>query len=425
MNTEIRNKKQIRHMIRRFFTAVFTCLLLTPYSATAEEETLEQPVGLLLTWQRDPLTTITIDWQTQPDDPENVAVPTLHIKRKGDNNWQQLEAESFPFPHSDRTVHRVEVTGLEPGTAYRFRVGGFSRAYYFNTMPRDLSEPLVFATGGDTRHRQHWMERVNRVAMQYDPQFIVWGGDLAYADGRRDRVYRWYQWFDANRNTLITEDGRVVPIVVGIGNHEIQRGYYFNNNDFEPTNAWRERRAPYFFSLFAFPGHPGYGLLDFGNYASFIIGDTDHAGPIEGEQTEWMEQALAQRQNVTHVFPVYHVPAFPSHRNFDGRVSRSVREHWVPLFEKYGIRVAFENHDHTFKRTHPIRNGEVSEDGVIYIGDGAWGVGTRRVHNIDETWYLKKAQSVRHAIIVTLHGDKSEYKVVREDGEVIDSLLLE
>ncbi len=425
MNTQTRHKQPIRQMISRFISAVFVCILLAPNSATAEEETFEQPVGILLTWQRDPLTTITIDWQTRPDDPEHVAEPILHIKRKGDRNWGQVEAKSFPFPHSDRTVHRVEITNLAPGTAYRFRVGGFSRKYYFNTMPSDLSEPLVFATGGDTRHRQSWMERVNRVAMQHNPQFIVWGGDLSYADGRADRIGRWYEWFDAVRNTLIAEDGRVVPIVVGIGNHEVQRGYHFNNNDFEPTDEWRERRAPYFFSLFAFPGHPGYGLLDFGNYLSFIIGDTDHAGPIAGEQTEWMAEALAQRQNFTHVFPVYHVPAFPSHRDFGGRVSRGVREHWVPLFEKYGTRVAFENHDHTYKRTHPIRNGEVADDGVIYIGDGAWGVGTRRVHNVDETWYLKNARSVRHAILVTLYGEHVQINVFDEDGEEIDSLHLE
>ncbi len=390
----------------------------------AEVEAQQEPPGLLLTWQRDPLTTMTIDWQTEPDHPEETAAPVLRFKRVGDARWQQADAQSFAFPFSDRIVHRVELTGLEPGRAYRFRVGGFQRAYQFQTMPPDLNEPLVFAVGGDTRHRQSWMERTNRAAMQYDPQFIVWGGDLAYADGRADRLDRWYEWFEANMNTLITDQGRVVPVVVGIGNHEVQGGYYYNRDDFEPTDAWRERRAPYFFSLFAFPGHPGYGVLDFGDYLSLVIGDTDHTNPVEGPQTEWMQRTLSRRQGVTHVFPVYHVPGYPSHRSYDGAVSQRVREHWVPLFEQYGVRVAFENHDHTYKRTVPIRDGDVAEDGVVYLGDGAWGVGTRSVHSVEDTWYLAHAEGTRHAIIVTLHGDRQHYLVVREQGDVIDELEL-
>ena len=424
MSTHHNHHKQTQVYALRIALSIITCCLLFPHITAAEDSEFKEPIGLMLSWQSDPLTTMTFDWQILPDDPEEVAVPILHIKRKGASTWHEVEAKSLPFPHSDRTIHRIEMVGLEPGTAYRFRVGGFTREYYFNTMPSDLSEPLVWATGGDTRHRQSWMERMNHVAMRYDPQFIVWGGDLSYADGREDRVGRWYEWFDAIRNTLIDEDGRVVPIVVGIGNHEVQRGYYFRNNDYEPTDEWRERRAVYFFNLFAFPGHPGYGVLDFGDYMSLVMGDTDHAGPIEGEQTEWMEQTLAERQQTPHVFPIHHVPAFPSARNYDGRVSSNVREHWVPLFEQYGIKIAFENHDHTYKRTPPIRNGEIADDGIIYVGDGAWGVRTRNVHDVEDTWYLQNAEGTRHAIIVTLEGEDQQYKVVSEHGDLIDEFSI-
>ena len=36
--------------------------------------------------------------------------------------------------------------------------------------------------------------------------------------------------------------------------------------------------------------------------------------------------------------------------------------------------VVFENHDHNFKRIHPIRDGRRDPDGVNYPGAGAWGV---------------------------------------------------
>lgn len=384
---------------------------LTPHAS-------DQPVGLLLTWQQDPTTTMTIDWHTEPGqiDPDK---PRVRFQAVGSDEWKTAEGDSHLFPFSDRTVHRVELTGLRPGTEYRFVPHGFERIYRFRTMPPDLSEPLVFATGGDTRHRQEWMERVNTVAMQYDPQFIVWGGDLAYADGREDRLYRWYEWFEANMNTLITDDGRVVPIIAGIGNHEVNGGYYFRAEGYEPTDEGRARVAPYFYSLFAFPGQPGYGVLDFGDYLSLILPDTDHTNPIEGKQTEWLESVLAERSHMSHVIPVYHVPAFPSHRDPGGRVGSSVREHWVPLFEEHNVRIAFENHDHTYKRTHPIRNGRIDPAGIVYVGDGAWGVGVREGDSRDE-WYIDQFASTRHVIIVTLDGTRQHLLVVDEDAEVID-----
>ncbi len=315
---------------------------------------------------------------------------------------------------------RVELTGLEPGTAYRFQVEGYDRDYGFRTMPGNLTRPLRIALGGDTRHRQEWMERTNRAAMQYRPDLIVWGGDFAYADGNPENFYRWEEWFEANGATLIDDDGYVVPIVAAIGNHEVQGGYYYNDDDYEPTEVWRRDVAPFFYSFFAFPGNPGYGVLDFGDYLSLILLDTDHTNPVEGEQTAWLETALAERAEVPHVIPVYHVPGFPSHRDYEGATSSRVREHWVPRFEQHGLRLVFENHDHTYKRTAPIRNGRVHPGGVVYMGDGAWGVGVRTVHDPDETWYLERAESKRHAIILTLHGAHQHLLVVDENGAVID-----
>jgi hypothetical protein len=105
-----------------------------------------------------------------------------------------------------------------------------------------------------------------------------------------------------------------------------------------------------------------------------------------------------------------------------GQTHSRIREHWVPLFEKYGVKMAFENHDHVYKRTYPIRNNAVSSDGVVYIGDGAWGVGTREVgrDHKGQEWYLKRAVSDRHAVIVTIHGTLQHLLVVNEEGIIID-----
>ncbi len=316
---------------------------------------------------------------------------------------------------------RVQLTGLKSGTEYRFRAEGQAKDLGFRTMPETLTRPLRFAQGGDTRHTKEWLAKTNQIAMRYDPDFVVWGGDFAYANGLEQNTHLWEEWFDANNTTLVGADGRVVPIIAAIGNHEVVGGYYTSGAHvgYQPTDEWRQRIAPYFYQFFAFPGQPGYGTLDFGDYLSLIILDTAHSNPIAGAQTEWLERELVKRKGRPHVFPVYHVPAYPSQRSYTGQPSVQVRDHWVPLFEKHGIEVAFEHHDHTYKRTHPIRGGKVSADGIVYFGDGAWGVAVREGGSKDE-WYINRFAAERHAIIVTIDGTHRHFLVVNEDGEAID-----
>ncbi|MFP4191655.1 MAG: hypothetical protein ACLFU6_06240 [Candidatus Hydrogenedentota bacterium] len=139
--------------------------------------------------------------------------------------------------------------------------------------------------------------------------------------------------------------------------------------------------------------------------------------PLTTMTIDW--RSYEERDSVPHVFPNYHVPAYPSHRSYDGGVQTQVRENWVPLFEGNNIQVAFENHDHAYKRTYPIRDGEISSDGIVYLGDGAWGVGTRSGDSQDE-WYMDQFASERHAIIATIHGAHRKFVMVNEHGEIID-----
>lgn len=131
--------------------------------------------------------------------------------------------------------------------------------------------------------------------------------------------------------------------------------------------------ASFYYGTFAFPSQPGYDVLDFGNYLSFFLLDFDHSNLIVGDQTEWFKRELAICNEVTQLITMHHVPAFPSVKDFNGSSRRRVREHWVPLIEQAGVTLVFENHDHAYKRTFPIKNNRIDQRGVVDIGDGAWG----------------------------------------------------
>jgi hypothetical protein len=398
-----------------------------PRGETAELEappTPPVPTALYLSWQRDPTTTMTIQWhETAPR--EGAAI---EFGRADGALLQRVEAAVHPMVFRGTPIHTVELTSLDPDTLYRFQIvdaaGQNGEFRTFRTMPATLERPLRIAIGGDVLHRGEWMEQTSREALRFDPDFIVWGGDLAYADGREDRIGRWDTFFEVMNRTTTTADGRMIPVVMGIGNHEVQGGYYWaqerGRDAFRPTAAFRSGIAPFYYNLFAFPGDPGYGVLDFGDYLSLVLLDTDHTNPIEGAQTTWLAETLAARRRVPHLVPVYHVPGFPSVRRYGGSTSTRVRTHWSPLFEHHGIRFAFENHDHAYKRTPPIRGEAPDRDGVVYIGDGAWGVGVREVHDPATTWYLERAESRRHLLLLTITPEHADLKAWCGDGTLID-----
>ena len=394
----------------------FALILFFIFSANYVQSQ-NDPLAFYLTWTEDPTTTMVVDWHLDEVNPT-----ALYFRRKGTEKWHSFESDVLPYPFSPRYVHRVSLQGLRSDNEYELRFGDSESVYYFRTLPKNLKrKSLKIAIGGDSMHRKEWFEKTNRVVTSYDPDFIIIGGDMAYENGLPENIQRIYDWFDAYKNTLVTDDNRIIPCIVAAGNHEVVGGYYHNNEGYEQNDAFRRRIAPYFYGLFAFPGQPGYNVLDFGKYLSLIILDTEHTNPIPGSQTDWLKQTFESRKDMMHKIPIYHVPAFPSVRDYNGTTQTMVRETWTSIFEENGVKIAFENHDHAFKRTFPIKAQQIDPFGVVYIGDGSWGVQEREVHSLDSAWYLEKVQSVKAFTLLTLEGDDFSFISVDENGNVIDS----
>ena len=377
---------------------------------------LGHPPAVYLTWAADPATSIVIHWHA----PTNLPTSRIKIRPKGHAAWQHLEGASTPFPDTPLLIHTVSVQDLQPDTRYEIHIPTLDHTSTFSTLPATLHRPVRFIQGGDVFHHAEPMDRMNRLVGSLDPEFIILGGDLAYADGKTENVWRWHRFFQSFHDHLRAPDGRLIPMVVAIGNHETKRYYIDRYDHVEDSDPWRESIAPYFFHLFATPGQPGYHVLDAGDYLSLILLDTFHANPIEGRQTEWLRSILETRSSRPHIFPVIHVPAFPSVRNFDDPINRMVRDHWVPLFEQHPIRLVFEQHDHAFKVTHPIRNGTVHPEGIVYLGDGAWSVDTRIPATPDERWYLRTSGAHHHVFEITLEPHRRVVRAIDIDGNELD-----
>jgi 3',5'-cyclic AMP phosphodiesterase CpdA len=269
---------------------------------------------------------------------------------------------------------------------------------------------MQFVSGGDAGTGSHAIA-TNILAARQEPYFALLGGDLAYDNGTSPRTF--LRFLRNYSQHMIDPKGRRVPMIACIGNHEVAGGY-------KGTRA----KAPSYLSVFdGFYSEKTYGVLDIGDYMSLVLLDTGHIAPLEGEQTDWLEQTLADRGDRQHLLVANHVPAYPSHRPYANDTNAGTgadnRKYWSPLFEKYKVDVVLEHHDHTFKRTFPMTDGRIDKNGVIYLGDGSWGK-LRAAKDPEKRGYLAAYGSEYHCTVHRLEGDHRFHVALAESGKVAD-----
>jgi hypothetical protein len=363
---------------------------------------------LFLTFQRDPTTTMTVQW-VGPPAPAGTEV--RYAARDGDV-WMSGRVTSAPFPKTDFKVHRCEITGLAPGAEYVFQVGKDSPVFKFRTAPAKATDTFTFVSGGDCGTGAHAVG-TNVLAAKQEPQFALIGGDLGYDNGRSPGTA--IKFLRNYAKHMVDPKGRLIPMVTCLGNHEVSGGY-------------KGKRADATFYLPLFDGlyrDTTYATLDFGDYLSLVLLDTGHVAPIEGDQTNWLGRALKDREDRPHLFAVNHVPAYPSVRD-PGRpddkklgTGEANRIHWCPLFERHRVDAVLEHHDHAFKRTFPLTGGLKDRFGVPYLGDGSWGQ-LRTPAPIEKRPYLARLSKAYHLTVHKLEGDQRYHVALEETGRVAD-----
>jgi hypothetical protein len=381
---------------------------LADLAAKVVDDAPFQPSTLFLTWQRDPTTTMTVQWVGATGE---TADTTVYYAQPRSLIWKAQRAAARPYPLTDLKVFRAELSDLSPGTDYQFRIGRQSPVYRFRTMPARATEAIHFISGGDCGVNAHTVAN-NVQAARQDPMFAVVGGDLGYDNGRSVEVS--LAFLRNYSRHMVGRDGRLIPLVACIGNHEVDGGY-----------AKPRAKAPFFYALFEglYP-ETGFATLDFGDYLSLVLLDTGHTTPIAGAQADWLEKALKARADHPNVIVVNHVPAYPSYRKAEGANGKEGtgagnRKHWVPLFEKYRVPLVLEHHDHTFKRTRPLLGGAGDANGVLYLGDGSWGR-LRTPQEPEKLAYLAASSRDYHLSLHRIQGEERFHMALDEHGRVMD-----
>ncbi len=352
---------------------------------------------------------MTVQWIASPGQhaDANVNYWPAGINPAAAIRWTQ-QPSIKPYPMTDLKVFRAELTGLNPDTDYCFTVGRQAAVYRFRTMPAKANDTISFISGGDCGTNPHTVAN-NIQAARQDPMFALIGGDLAYENGTSAKTH--LAFVRNYSKHMIGRDGRLIPMLACIGNHEVDGAY-----------GGERSQAPFFYALFdGLFSERGFATLDFGDYLSLVLLDSDHTTSIAGEQSDWLDTILQERADHPNVFAACHVPAYPSFRSMAGEWGTGAgnRKHWVPLFEKHRVPVVLEHHDHTFKRTKPLLDGHADDNGVLYLGDGSWGQ-IRSPHKPEELSFLARSSRDYHLSLHRIQGEQRFHLALDENGRVMD-----
>lgn len=289
-----------------------------------------------------------------PDDAERAA-PTSSLSRGPGRRRVQVE--------------HARLTGLRPGTRYRYAVAedaesGGAVTGEFRTAPAPGGdEPFTFTCFGDhgtdapdDPYGTHASRAVVAAVDQFDPLFHLALGDLSYASLRRDPPAAWEDWFQ-----MISPSARRRPWMPVAGNHESERG------------AGKFGLTPY--QAYFVPPANGAGADYEGLWYAFTVGRArfvmlfgedvcyqDHGevylrGFSGGRQTAWLERTLREARadaTLDWVIVGLHQVAVSTAAYHNGG-DLGLREEWLPLFDRYGVDLVLCGHEHHYERTRPVR----------------------------------------------------------------------
>lgn len=301
--------------------------------------------------------------------------------------------------------YRTELSGLHPGETYHYRVVNSPHAskWYTFSMPQPDST-LSFIYVGDIQDQiEGSTQDLFRTIYRQHPEADFWtlGGDVI----ERPTDAYWNYWY----STMDSIAGKV-PFIAATGNHEYLKGlvkvldsrwtYSFSN----PENG------PQKFSGRSY-------VVNFKNLCYVVI-DTDG---IQGAASlyrhrRWLKEILSTSDKKWKIVMMHH----PVYSVREGRNNFYVRYTFKPLFEKYGVNLVLQGHDHGYSRI-TTKNKNLQKECPVYIVSSsspkAYNIGFNSIHD-------RLGSNLQLYQYITIHGDTLHYQAYTPEQELYDNLSI-
>ncbi|WP_242346902.1 purple acid phosphatase family protein [Anaeromyxobacter terrae] len=369
-------------------------LLLTTLAAAAPA--LAAPSQVHLGWQGPTDTTMTVTWRSTE--------ATGSVEYGSDASYGQVKA-AVSAAYQGSYLHEAQVTGLSPGTSYHYRCGSaasWSADRTFTTGPTPAAgASFRFAAFGDSRTDDAARAQVRAAVQRSQPAFAIDSGDLVDSGGTQSY---WDGWF-ATMEPLVS----ATPFVSAAGNHDMGGGLFFAQLALPrhvPTAAGYDDEA--------------YFSFDYGN-THFVVLFTEPAGTSGDAQDQWLEADLARAASdpdVRWTVVSFHRPPYSSGEHGS---DTGLRQRWGPVFEKYGVDLVLNGHDHDYERSQPMVGGQRAEGGVTYVVTGGAGA---PLYTAGTSAFTAFSRATHHFVEVDVTANTLTLEARDVDGNVFDTLTL-
>lgn len=348
-------------------------------------------------WREDPATSMVVGWD-QLSGSNPIFYYDTRDHGQNINAYRMSKRPDRIVPARGMNNHFVRLNGLRPNTVYFFVIrdsDGVGLRFSFRTAPADPSTRLSIIAGGDSRNYREARVNANKLVSKLRPHFVLFGGDFTGGDTAPE----WREWLD-DWQYSIGSDGRLFPIVVARGNHEMSS-------------------AP-LIEIFDIPNMEAYYAFNFGGnlLRVYSLNTLIASG---GDQRNWLERDLRAGGGITWKVAQYHHPMRP-HTGKKAEKDELVIN-WAPLFYRYGVNLVVECDAHVVKSTWPVRpsdepgsyEGFIRDDarGIVFVGEGGWGAPLRS-NNDDKPW-TRNSDSFNQFKWIFVDRDKIEVRTVKTD----------
>ncbi len=384
------------------------------------------PDRVILVLTEQPSRSQTVNWRTS----HGVTRAEAQITEAIDSPGLHLTARTLTGTVRPRTTanglahhHSITFEDLRPDTLYAYRLRGFntwSEWFQFRTAKTE-SEPFSFLYFGDAQNsvRSHF-SRVIRGAFLEEarPALVLHAGDMVNSRaGIHDD--EWGEWFDAGGFLHA-----MVPTLPVAGNHEF---VYVEDDSGQQVRQISELWE----AQFTVAGNGPAELLDTVYYVEyqgvlFVVLDSMRA--IDNEnlarlQAAWLEKVLAENDRqwvvVAHHHPMQSVSL--------GRDNPVLREHWEPIYTRYGVDLVLQGHDHVYGRGANVPEGATVVDGqtgTVYVVSVA-GPKMYLVTDAAREAMSRVGEDVQLYQVISVAGDQLGFESRTVTGELYDAFDLQ
>ena len=393
----------------------------------------KDPDRIILTFNGNPSTKRAVTWRTDSSVKKaeaQIAVAGLNSDFVKEASTYTANTEEFDLGlyKSNKSLivnyHSVVFENLKPNTLYAYRVGfaeNWSEWIQFKTA-NDTYSPTQFVYFGDAQNDilNHW-SRVIRMAYKTAPDasFVIHAGDLVDSAHKDNE---WAQWFKAGG--FIHSQWTAIPVV---GNHEFQRfDGYEGTLPRRLSIQWRPQfTLPVEENLDEKLHETVYSV----EYQDILVLVLNSTGYLE-EQTEYIREKLTNSDAKWKIVTNHHSVFSPA----EGRDFEYARKVWKPMFEKYGVDLVLNGHDHTYARGHtPVKSQNVNESGIfktLYVtsvsGPKQYKIDKVKIKNYEVDGYKsdKMGEETQFFQVINIDNNKLTYSAYTTLGDLYDRAII-